>query len=370
MKRIGIWLFLLSLILVFNAIPAVAQATSVAKIVNKSIAKKTITATAKHNLTKDAEKELAEQYTKRQIRKTIVREASQNGSKSLGELWIKQTNEKIGRFSAKNMESLTPYVERNKIYLTKLRKVGKAKGAAYSLSKGIIPSHLPKSTEVQNAIDKIVASSPNFFKKENFKVITQPDGYWVKYIDKTGTNNNVKIFVRNDGTIIATSAKKASGKGSHGNNDFLLNLFPKSEILVDDAIKVKTDALGRKTAVEADITNLIKGEKGPRNTNLSDEIGNIGGKGYEGGHTVQHSVGGPDELEVPMHYNINHNKLWRRIEDAESAAAINGSKVSSKIELVYEGDSQIPSKIIKTSTIDGEKIKLVCDNKSGIVEIL
>ena len=54
-----------------------------------------------------------------------------------------------------------------------------------------------------------------------------------------------------------------------------------------------------------------------------------------------------------------------------SAMAQMGAKVDSIVQLIYEGDSKVPTKIIKTTIIDGEKTVLSCDNITGeVIQVL
>lgn len=351
-----------------------AQTSAIAKSVVKSGvkigAKSTAKATAKQ-IAEETGKDITQQYSKRLIRKEVLRQAETKGYKNFASYWIERAFKSVEKFSLQKSTHFKPYFKRNEIYKNNIKLARKNPSKKLidpkKIVKRIIPDHLPNSKGINKAIEDLCAKS-SFFNKEHFIVEMGDNGYFVKYTGDIAANANTAIFVRNDGVIVASSSKVGSSLGKNGNNEFLLNLIPNQKYYIDDAIELQTDAAGRIIKSNANITDLSKIVKDNRNNELQKQFAKRGGKNYEGGHLHAHSTGGPDEIEVAMHHNINHHKLWRGLEDKEARCAKEGKKVTSTVKLIYDdAQGDVPAKIIKTTTIDGKTTQLICDNINGTV---
>ena len=354
-------------------------AKSAGKIFAKKAAKETVEAAseaATKKIAKEAGEEIAEQYGKNVAREKLMVQIKNKGFRYFSDFYTAQAKSRIPEASrqAFNVSDLSV---RKANYGKKLRAVSKTDAPNPKVNANrvlrLLPDDVPNAKAVEELIENLCKKNPAFFKAEDFKCIKTNKGYLIQYVGNPSANANTSIFVRMDGVIEATSARAGYSQGLFGTNEFLVNLMPNQTYIIDDAITVETDALGRIVKSSGDYNKLIAGRKdAPRNSDLQKQLGRaLGGDSYEGGHLHAHSAGGPDEIEVPMHYEINHNRLWRQLEDTETAMAQKGAKVDSIVQLIYEGDSKVPTKIIKTTIIDGHKTVLACDNITGeVIQVL
>ena len=378
MKKIASILILIHLtLLCFGQAGAVAK--SAGKIFAKKAAKETVEAAseaATKKIAKEAGEEIAEQYGKKVAREKLMVQIKNKGFRYFSDFYTAQAKSRVPEVSrqAFNVSDL-PVRKAN--YGKKLRAVSKTDAPNPKVNANrvlrLLPDDVPNAKAIEELIENLCKKNPAFFKAEDFKCIKSKNGYLIQYVGNPSANANTSIFVRMDGVIEATSARAGYSQGLFGTNEFLVNLMPNQTYIIDDAITVETDALGRIVKSSGDYNKLIAGRKdAPRNSDLQKQLGRaLGGNSYEGGHLHAHSAGGPDEIEVPMHYEINHNRLWRQLEDTETAMAQKGAKVDSIVQLIYEGDSKVPTKIIKTTIIDGNKTVLSCDNITGeVIQVL
>ena len=86
-------------------------------------------------------------------------------------------------------------------------------------------------------------------------------------------------------------------------------------------------------------------------------------KGDDGGHLVARVLGGASGKEniVAMRDTINRGD-YKRSENEIAEAVKQGKEVKDSGKIIYEGDSQRPSKIERTYEIDGKKTELTVDN--------
>ena len=378
MKRIASILILLHLtIICFGQAGAIAK--GVGKTFAKKAAKETVEAAseaATKKIAKETSEEIAEQYAKKVARENLMEQIEKKGYRYFSDFYRAQAKARLPEASRQAFKaSDLPIRKAN--YGKKLRAVTKADApnpkALTKKALRLLPNDVPNAKAIEETIEAICKKYPGAFDPNKFTCVKTKKGYLIQYIGNPTGNANTSILVRMDGVIEASSAKVGFGKVLNGTNEFLTNLLPNQKYLIDDAITIETDAYGRIIKSSGDYNKLIAGRtEAPRNSSLQKQLGrDIGGDSYEGGHLYPHSAGGPDEVEVPMHYDINHNPLWRKLEDTESAMAQKGAKVDSTIQLIYEGESKVPTKIIKTSIINGKKTVLSCNNITGeVIQVL
>lgn len=194
------------------------------------------------------------------------------------------------------------------------------------------------------------------------------------------------LIIRNPHPDALSSAIRVKGntitaysggtKKCGASNMFLDKPLPNKKYVVDDGKYVfSTDAKGRTSSVVAKYDESVTDIKPPlddgrRKMGVLDKGGNT--KIHDAGHITQHNQGGINESInlVPMNNSWQRSGgAWREFEVDEEkiiAEAIrNGKTVTSTRQLVYSGDSQIPSSIIVKVMVDGKsKIAktLVCPN--------
>ncbi len=131
----------------------------------------------------------------------------------------------------------------------------------------------------------------------------------------------------------------------------------------------KTDARGRIVSCDA---NPKYTEEGPRDNEKQLEAGGEERRvNDDGGHIVARILGGAEGIEnlVPMRSTINRGD-YKKMENEIAKAKQEGKEVTVKIELEYDGDSERPSKIKATYTIDGKTTVVEFDNEENSTELL
>lgn len=145
-------------------------------------------------------------------------------------------------------------------------------------------------------------------------------------------------------------------------------LRPEIEFEVNGT-RYTTDERGRITHAEGYLTDTPYNE---RDNSAQSDVGRSAGKpGYDGGHIRARMNGGSSGNEniVPMRDTINRGD-YKQSENEENQMLKEGKQVHEKIEVTYDGDSLIPSKIEKIYT-DGEKtVELTVDNVEGSTDLL
>lgn len=132
------------------------------------------------------------------------------------------------------------------------------------------------------------------------------------------------------------------------------NLVPNNQYEVNGYF-YETDAEGRISSAEGQL-KMRDPEYERNHKDTIDQVGKGDEKpGDERGHLIGHQFGGGDNLEnlVPMAYELNHGE-YLKMETELSDAVRDGADVRLKIEPVYEGDSNRPTEIRATYTIDGD----------------
>ena len=131
----------------------------------------------------------------------------------------------------------------------------------------------------------------------------------------------------------------------------------------------KTDAHGRIISCDA---NPKYTEEGPRDNKKQREAGGEERREKDdGGHIVARILGGAEGSEnlVPMRSTINKGD-YKKMENEIAKALQEGKEVAVNIELEYDGDSQRPSKIKVTYTIDGKTTIVEFDNEENSTDLL
>lgn len=131
----------------------------------------------------------------------------------------------------------------------------------------------------------------------------------------------------------------------------------------------KTDARGRIVSCDA---NPKYTEEGPRDNEKQLEAGGEERRvNDDGGHIVARILGGAEGIEnlVPMRSTINRGD-YKKMENEIAKAKQEGKEVTVKIELEYDGDSERPSKIKATYTIEGKTTIVEFDNEENSTELL
>ncbi len=156
------------------------------------------------------------------------------------------------------------------------------------------------------------------------------------------------------------------GKGGTDLNDILnqVNLIPNSIYKINNEV-LKTTEKGDLKEISGVLFRKAK-ENIKRNKNIQRKaVYKKGGKSTDqGGHLIANTLGGSSEMYniVPMSRNLNLGQ-YSRLENLWKKALENRKKVDYKINLIYEGNSQRPSKFQITYLIEGEKRKtLILDN--------
>lgn len=145
-------------------------------------------------------------------------------------------------------------------------------------------------------------------------------------------------------------------------------LLPNKEYTVNGN-KYRTDEHGNKVSCDSEPSYT---EDGTRNTKEQKESGGEERQDDDdGGHIIAKILGGAEGEEnlVPMRRTINRGD-YKKMENEISKALQEGKKVNIHIDLVYDGDSQRPSKIRAEYTIDGKKTVIEFDNEENSTDLL
>jgi len=105
----------------------------------------------------------------------------------------------------------------------------------------------------------------------------------------------------------------------------------------------------------------------PENTRNTEAQGQVGGADRrpndQGGHVISRDMDGDGGLGnlIPMDARINQSD-YKKMESDIKKALQEGKEVTTETEIAYDGDSERPSTITTTVTIDGEKTVYRFDN--------
>lgn len=145
-------------------------------------------------------------------------------------------------------------------------------------------------------------------------------------------------------------------------------LLPNKEYTVNGN-KYRTDEHSNKVSCDSEPSYT---EEGTRNTKEQKESGGEERQDNDdGGHIIAKILGGAEGVEnlVPMRRTINRGD-YKKMENEIAKALQEGKKVNIHIDLVYDGDSQRPSKIIAEYTIDGKKTVIEFENEENSTDLL
>ena len=197
------------------------------------------------------------------------------------------------------------------------------------------------------------------------------DGSLEIYMDEPSAENS-RITIKVD--FVYGDSGCSEGKFNQAPNMFLDDPMPNKTYVIDGTTTFKTDDLGRTVLAEQDRTNPsndVKTDLDNGRRILVDKFKDgLDSSKEDAGHILQKNQGGIDEVInlVPMDKDWQRNGgEWRSLESREETiikdAQDNGAKeITSRRELIYDGDSKRPSKIKFETIVDGEvKISEVVD---------
>jgi len=147
------------------------------------------------------------------------------------------------------------------------------------------------------------------------------------------------------------------------------SLLPNIEYVVHGH-KYQTDELGRITSCEG---NPKYTEEGSRNIKEQKEAGGEARQEYDdGGHIIAKILNGSEGSEnlVPMRRTINRGD-YKKMENEIAKAVLDDSKVKMHVDVIYEGDSDRPSKISALYSVkEGKEKQCTFDNVEGSIDLL
>lgn len=140
-------------------------------------------------------------------------------------------------------------------------------------------------------------------------------------------------------------------------------LLPNAEYVLNGNRYV-TDDRGRIIQVEGNLDLPRETTERPKLPDTPDRK-----KSDDRGHLVAREFGGSDEIGnlVSMDSEVNRNGDFRKLELELKQAIKDGSEVSIKTDVVYDGDSKRPSTFKVTYTIDGETyVKTIINDRKDV----
>lgn len=249
--------------------------------------------------------------------------------------------------------------------------------------------NITKHLEGQEALDWLQENHPEVYDTING---TFEDGrcflnrdYWKnKLVCEENKNGSLEIYMDDPsaensritikGNYVYANSGCSKRKINQAPNMFLDETMPNKTYVIDGTTTFKTDELGRTVLAEQDRTIPSDDEKADLDDNrrtLVDKFKDgLDSSKEDAGHILQKNQGGIDEVInlVPMDKEWQRNGgEWRSLESREEAiikeAQDNGAnEITSRRELIYDGDSKRPSKIKFETIVDGEvKISKIVD---------
>lgn len=140
-------------------------------------------------------------------------------------------------------------------------------------------------------------------------------------------------------------------------------LLPNAEYVLNGN-KYVTDDKGRIIQVEGKLDLPSETTERPKLPDTPDRK-----ESDDRGHLVAREFGGSDEIGnlVSMDSEVNRNGDFRKLELELKQAIKDGSEVSIKTDVVYDGDSKRPSAFKVTYTIDGEAyLKTIINERKNV----
>ena len=146
-------------------------------------------------------------------------------------------------------------------------------------------------------------------------------------------------------------------------------LMPDCEYTID-GVTYKTDSLGRIVSCDGNATSTPDGERDEKAQKMAG--GEDRRPGDQGGHILARIFGGAKGIEnmLAMRGTAINQSVYKRMENEIGKALEDGKEVHVHVDVEYEGDSQRPSKITVTYTIDGKETVAVFDNDEGSTDLL
>ena len=146
-------------------------------------------------------------------------------------------------------------------------------------------------------------------------------------------------------------------------------LLPNREYTIG-GVTYKTDELGRIISCDGNATSTPDGERD--NKAQSTVGGEDRREGDQGGHILARIFGGAKGIEnmLAMRGAAINQSVYKRMENEIAKALDEGKEVHVHVDVEYEGDSQRPSKITVTYTIDGKETVVQFDNDEGSTDLL
>lgn len=146
-------------------------------------------------------------------------------------------------------------------------------------------------------------------------------------------------------------------------------LLPNTEYVID-GVKYTTDDHARITSCEGNAQKRPEGER----DNIAQVLagGDDRKPGDQGGHILARILGGAKGIEnmLAMRGTAINQSVYKRMENEISRALDEGKEVGIKADVSYNGDSQRPSKITVSYSIDGKDRVIQFDNDEGSTELL
>ena len=239
-----------------------------------------------------------------------------------------------------------------------------------------------KHLEGQEALDWLKENHPNVYDningtfddgrcfqnrdywKDKLVCEEKKDGSMEIYMDDPSAENS-RITIKGD--LVCGDSGCSKGKFSQAPNMFLDDPMPNKAYNVDRTTTFETDGLGRTVLAEQDRTNPV-GDNGKEQLDKDRRIlvdkfkDGLDSSKEDAGHILQKNQGGIDEVInlVPMDKEWQRSGgEWRNLESREESvikdAQDNGAKeITSRREIIYDGDSKRPSKIKFETIVDGE----------------
>ena len=146
-------------------------------------------------------------------------------------------------------------------------------------------------------------------------------------------------------------------------------LMPDREYTID-GVTYKTDSLGRIVSCDGNATSTPDGERDEKAQKMAG--GEDRRPGDQGGHIMARIFGGAKGIEnmLAMRGTAINQSVYKRMENEIGKALEAGKDVCVHVDVEYEGDSQRPSRITVTYTIDGKQTVVVFDNDEGSTDLL
>lgn len=205
---------------------------------------------------------------------------------------------------------------------------------------------------INSKIDEVVSKAQEGIEKS---IINESDSK----MDYFKPNSSIKI----DGRVYDTDDKgniyKVDG----------YELLPNKEYIID-GVTYTTDDQARITSCEGKTKKMPEGERD--NTAQILAGGEDRKAGDQGGHILARILGGVKGIEnmLAMRGNAINQSVYKRMENEISRALDNDKEVNIKVDVGYQGESQRPSKIIVSYSIDGKERVVQFDNDEGSTKLL